>query len=92
MRVSYAAAVVVALLQAGMHFGFVAGISAGSPNAASYNRTREELLELERTDRARIFPTGYITGNGEKKVTRPARAYADGRTQELPAWREWLAG
>ncbi len=45
-----------------------------------------------RTDRARIFPTGYITGNGEKKVTRPARAYADGRTQELPAWREWLAG
>ena len=65
---------------------------ASGPAVSGRGRPRRRLRGRPRTDRARIFPTGYITGNGEKKVTRPARAYADGRTQELPAWREWLAG
>lgn len=36
MRVSYTAAVVAALLQAGIHFDWVAGISAGSSNTVNY--------------------------------------------------------
>ncbi|GAA4761838.1 patatin-like phospholipase family protein [Citricoccus nitrophenolicus] len=36
MRASYTSAMVVALLEAGLHLDFVAGISAGSSNSANY--------------------------------------------------------
>ena len=51
MRVSYTSAVVVALLEAGLHFDFVAGISAGSSNTANYLardpwRARQSFVEF----------------------------------------------
>ena len=51
MRVSYTAAVVVALLDAGVHFDWVAGISAGSSNTANYlardqRRARRSFVEF----------------------------------------------
>lgn len=51
MRVSYTAAVVVALLKARLHFDWVAGISAGSSNTVNYLsrdpwRARESFVEF----------------------------------------------
>lgn len=51
MRVSYTSAVVVALLKAGLHFDFVAGISAGSSNSVNYlsrdpARARKSFVEF----------------------------------------------
>lgn len=69
-------------------------IDALAARAANYNRTREELLELERQDAATVFfPSGYTVGQGERNVARLARSFDEGAAQvaaELPAWREWL--
>lgn len=51
MRASYTAAVAVTLLRAGIHFDWVAGVSAGSSNAANYlsrdpARTRRSFVEF----------------------------------------------
>jgi len=60
----------------------------------NYNRTRAELLELERSGDAMVFfPDGYTVSNSERNVAKLARSYADGQAQikrELPAWKEWL--
>lgn len=61
---------------------------------ANYNRTREELLELERSGQALLFfPDRMPVENRERNVTRLAQSHALGRAQaarELPRWREWL--
>lgn len=53
MRASYTAAIANALLDAGINFGHVYGVSAGSSNAVNYvsrdiDRTRESFTELVR--------------------------------------------
>lgn len=61
---------------------------------ANYNRTREELLDLERDGQAKVFfPEGFTVSQGERNVARLDRSFADGATQiarDLPAWKEWL--
>lgn len=79
------------------YFGqYPAIVDALAQRAANYNRTREELLELQAQGAATVFfPEGYTVGNGERNVAKLARSYADGAQQiarELPSWREWLAG
>ncbi|GAA2181614.1 patatin-like phospholipase family protein [Brooklawnia cerclae] len=73
---------------------FPAVVDALARRAANYNRTREELTELERSGQAIIFyPDGYTVANSEKNVAKLTRSYEDGRAQaarELPRWREWL--
>lgn len=69
-------------------------IDALAARPANYNRTREELLELERAGDAMVFfPNGFTVGQGERKVAKLARSFAEGAAQvadELPVWREWL--
>lgn len=61
---------------------------------ANYNRTREELFELERTGQAMLFvPEEMPVENGERNVVKLAASHQLGRAQaqrELPRWREWL--
>lgn len=69
-------------------------LDALAERASNYNRTREELLELERRGDALVFfPRGYTVANSEKNLAKLERSYQDGAAQvaqELPAWREWL--
>lgn len=73
---------------------YPAVVDALARRAANYNRTREELLELEAAGDAMVFfPDGYLVNNQEKHVVKLARSYAAGEAQiarELPAWKEWL--
>lgn len=73
---------------------FPAIVDALAARASNYNRTREELLELERSGDAMIFfPDGFTVGNGERNVPKLERSFADGTaqiTRELPGWQEWL--
>lgn len=61
---------------------------------ANYNRTREELFELERRGAAMLFvPETMPVTNGERNVARLRAAHELGLAQarrELPAWREFL--
>lgn len=61
---------------------------------ANYNRTREELFELERQGKAMLFvPRTMPVTNGERNVARLQAAHELGLAQarrELPAWREFL--
>lgn len=61
---------------------------------ANYNRTREELFELEREGSAMLFvPETMPVTNGERNVARLRAAHELGLAQaqrELPAWREFL--
>lgn len=69
-------------------------MDALAARAANYNRTRDELLELERSGGAMVFfPEGYTVGQSERNVAKLDRSYNDGAAQvarELPVWREWL--
>ncbi|MGB3955650.1 MAG: patatin family protein [Brooklawnia sp.] len=69
-------------------------LDALQQRATNYNRSREELLELERSGDAMIFfPEGFTVSQGERNTARLARSFADGAAQaarQLPAWREWL--
>ncbi len=69
-------------------------VDALAARADNYNRTREELLELERRGEAMVFfPNGYTVAQGERNLNRLARSYGDGAVQAaraLPAWQEWL--
>ena len=60
----------------------------------NYNRTRAELLELERSGDAMVFfPEGFTVSQGERKLSRLERSFNDGAAQvarELPGWLEWL--
>ncbi len=60
----------------------------------NYNRTREELYELERSGDAMLFvPTQMPVENGERNVVKLAASHQMGLEQarsELPRWREWL--
>ncbi len=73
---------------------YPAVLDALEARAENYNRTREELLELESEGKAMVFfPDGYLVENSEKNTTKLARSYSEGRAQiakELPAWKEWL--
>lgn len=61
---------------------------------ANYNRTLDELLELEREGRAYLlFPDEMPIENGERNVARLRSVFDAGRAQaerELPAIREFL--
>ncbi|WP_175557471.1 DUF6363 domain-containing protein [Raineyella antarctica] len=50
MRASYTSAVVVTLLRAGLHFGWVGGISAGASNLANYLVRDEERARISFVD------------------------------------------
>jgi len=69
-------------------------LDALADRPANYNRTREELLELERRGDAMIFfPEGFTVSQGERRLSKLARSFDDGAAQvarELPRWREWL--
>lgn len=73
---------------------YPAVVDALEARADNYNRTREELLELESEGKATVFfPDGRLVDSSEKNIVKLARSYADGRaqiTRELPAWKEWL--
>lgn len=73
---------------------FPAVADALAARADNYNRTREDLLELEASGQAKIFfPSGFTVPGSEKNVARLARSYSEGAAQvarELPSWREWL--
>ena len=69
-------------------------LDALADRPANYNRSRQELLELERSGAAKIFfPEGFTVAQGERNTAKLARSFNDGAAQvarELPAWREWL--
>lgn len=73
---------------------YPAVIDAIIQRPGNYNRTKEQLLELEREGRARIFfPEAMPVENSEKDVAKLAAAHQLGLDQaarELPAWKEWL--
>lgn len=73
---------------------YPAVIDAIVQRPANYNRTKEQLLELEREGRAKIFfPEVMPVENSEKNVARLAEAHQLGLTQaarEVPEWKEWL--
>mgnify|MGYP002724188220 FL=1 len=60
----------------------------------NYNRTREELFDLEAEGKAYVFaPTGYTVNNQERRFPRLEKSYADGTAQirsEMPAIKEFL--
>lgn len=60
----------------------------------NYNRTKEQLLELEREGKAMVFfPEVMPVENSERDVAKLAAAHQLGLDQaarELPAWREFL--
>ena len=60
----------------------------------NYNRTKEEVLELEREGKAMVFfPEVMPVENSERDVAKLAAAHELGLAQaarELPAWKEWL--
>jgi predicted patatin/cPLA2 family phospholipase len=60
----------------------------------NYNRTREELFELERSGQAYLFvPEQMAIANGTKDVPRLQTAFDTGLGQahrEVPKWREFL--
>lgn len=60
----------------------------------NYNRTREELFDLEAEGKAYVFaPTGYTVSNQERRFSRLERSYAEGTAQvraEMPAIKEFL--
>jgi len=59
-----------------------------------YNRTRNELFELEAAGQAYLFvPDRMVIENGTKNVNQLAAAFAVGTAQarrEVPRWREFL--
>lgn len=69
-------------------------IEALDARPANYNRTREELYDLQESGQAMIFtPDTMPVSNGERRVNRLQAAYAAGYLQaqrELPRWREFL--
>lgn len=60
----------------------------------NYNRTREELFDLESSGQAYLFvPERMEIANGTRSVTALQAAFDRGRDQarrEVPAWREFL--
>ncbi len=60
----------------------------------NYNRTREELFDLEADGKAYIFaPTGYTVSNQERRFARLERSYSEGTEQirsEMPGIKEFL--
>lgn len=60
----------------------------------NYNRTREELFDLEADGKAYVFaPTGYLVSNQERRFSRLERSYTEGAEQirsEMPAIKEFL--
>lgn len=68
MRASYTSAMVVALLEAGIHLDFVAGISAGSSNTANYLardpwRARHSFVDFAADPRFGNWKT-FLRGDG----------------------------
>jgi predicted patatin/cPLA2 family phospholipase len=68
MRASYTSAMVVALLEAGIHLDFVAGISAGSSNTANYLsrdswRARHSFVDFAADPRFGDWKT-FVRGDG----------------------------
>lgn len=68
MRASYTSAVVIELLRAGIHIDWVAGISAGSSNAANYlardpDRARRSFVEFAADPRFGDLRT-FVRGQG----------------------------
>lgn len=61
---------------------------------ANYNRTREELFDLEADGKAYVYaPTGYTVSNQERRFARLERSYEEGTKQirsEMPAIKEFL--
>lgn len=60
----------------------------------NYNRTREELFDLEADGKAYVYaPTGYTVSNQERRFARLDRSYREGAAQiqaEMPAIKEFL--
>ncbi len=60
----------------------------------NYNRTREELFDLEASGDAYLFvPTSMNVGNSTTNVAKLQASYDAGLAQarsEAPAWRDWL--
>lgn len=69
-------------------------VEALDARPANYNRTREELYDLQSAGQAMIFtPDRMPVSNGERRVARLQAAYAAGYAQaqrELPRWKEFL--
>ena len=63
--------------------------------AENYNRTLDELAELERRGRAYVFrPTHMKIANQERRIDRLREAHALGDAQakrELPDWERFLS-
>ncbi|MFZ1382682.1 MAG: patatin family protein, partial [Scrofimicrobium sp.] len=61
---------------------------------ANYNRTREELFDLEADGKAYVYaPTGFTVSNQERRISRLKRSYDEGSQQireEIPAIKEFL--
>lgn len=61
---------------------------------ANYNRTREELFDLEKDGKAYVYaPTGYTVSSQERRASRIVRSYDEGTAQirsEMPAIKEFL--
>ncbi len=61
---------------------------------ANYNRTREELFDLEADGKAYVYaPTGFTVSNQERRISRLKRSYDEGSEQireEMPAIKEFL--
>lgn len=60
----------------------------------NYNRTREELFDLEANGKAYVYaPTGFTVSNQERRISRLKRSYDEGSEQireEMPAIKEFL--
>ncbi len=73
---------------------FPAVTDALEKRPGNYNRTKEELLDLEKDGKAYVFtPTGYLARNQERKFERLERAFDEGTAQirrELPQIKEFL--
>ncbi|KAA9394930.1 patatin family protein [Kocuria coralli] len=69
-------------------------VEALDARPANYNRTREELYDLQESGQAMIFtPDRMPVSNGERRLPRLQAAYAAGYLQaqrELPRWKEFL--
>ena len=73
---------------------FPAVTEALTQRPGNYNRTREELFDLEADGKAYVYaPTGYTVSNQERRIPRLKRSYAEGAAQaraEMPAIKEFL--
>lgn len=73
---------------------FPAAAEALAVRHVNYNRTREELFDLERSGQALLFvPDRMDVANGTRNVAKLAASYEAGLAQarrEVPAWREFL--